>query len=369
MVELHTHEMDGDMARMRQVPEIAVPAGETVELAPRGLHVMLMGVESALREGDTLDLTLIFETAGEVTVQVPVHNGALTVGQPRRTRYTRPERRTGWYSFPVSGGFMSFVQSIVLGIMQGISEFIPISSSGHLVVLRAVMGIGEIPLLYDVILHIATLIVVVVFFRERIGRMLVALLRWARRQNTPDDAEDLKLTVLIIIGTAVTVAIALVIRRFDLHNQPKIVSGAFLVTAALLILAHFARGTTGYGGIGTKHALIVGAVQGLAVIPGISRSGSTITAALYSGISREKAGEFSFLLSIPAILGAMILEMRHLGELGTAVGTGSIVAGFIASMIFGFLSLSLLVRLIRGGKLWVFSVYLIPLGIWGLFSL
>ncbi len=264
---------------------------------------------------------------------------------------------------------MSFWQSLVLGITQGISEFIPISSSGHLVVMRAVMGIGEIPVLYDVVLHIATLIAVVVFFRVRIARMLVALARWIARRSSDDDRVDLKLALLVLIGTAVTVVIALAIRPLDLHLYPKIVSGAFLVTAVLLILSHFAGGATGYEGVGKRHALIVGAVQGLAVIPGISRSGSTIFAALASGVSRERAAEFSFLLSIPAIVGALVLELRHLGDLGTAVPPAAMAAGFAGALVFGFLSLSLLVRLIRGGRLWVFSIYLIPLGIWGLFAL
>ncbi len=264
---------------------------------------------------------------------------------------------------------MSIWQSLVLGIMQGISEFIPISSSGHLVVLRVVMGIDDIPLLYDVVLHIATLIVVIVFFRERIGRMFAALIRWVQRRARPDDAVDLKLSFLVVLATLVTVVIALAIRRFDIFDDPRLVSGAFLVTAALLIAAHFARGTTDYDRIGTKHAVIVGAVQGLAVIPGISRSGSTITAALHSGVARNRAGEFSFLLSIPAILGALTLELHHYGELSLAVSFPAMVAGFIASLIFGFLSLALLVRLVRGGKLWIFSLYLIPLGVWGLLTL
>ncbi|TVQ25583.1 MAG: undecaprenyl-diphosphate phosphatase [Spirochaetaceae bacterium] len=264
---------------------------------------------------------------------------------------------------------MSFWQSLLLGILQGISEFIPISSSGHLIVMRTVLGIGEIPLLYDIVLHIATLIAVVWFFRTRIARMIAAIWRWVTRRATDDDAVDLRLTLLVLLGTLVTVVIGLAIRRLDLHLYPKIVAGAFLVTAALLILAHFAHGTTGYDGLKPRHALIVGLAQGLAVVPGISRSGSTITAALWAGVSRERAGEFSFLLSIPAILGALVLEMRDLSALTDAVSPAAIAAGFVASLVFGLLSLSLLVRLIRGGKLWVFSIYLIPLGIWGLIAL
>ncbi len=264
---------------------------------------------------------------------------------------------------------MTLWQSLVLGIVQGISEFIPISSSGHLVVLRAIMGIDEIPLLYDVVLHIATLTVVVVFFRERISRMIVAIGRLVARRTTDEDALELKLALLVVIGTAVTAVIALGIRQLDLRLYPRLVASAFLATAAMLILAHFTHGGTGYEGIGTRHALIVGAVQGIAVIPGISRSGSTIFAALASGVGRERAAEFSFLLSIPAILGALVLEMRDVGQMHLVVPPAAMAAGFAASLVFGFLSLSLLVRLIRGGRLWVFSLYLIPLGIWGLFAL
>ena len=264
---------------------------------------------------------------------------------------------------------MSFWQSFLLGVMQGISEFIPISSSGHLVVMRALMGVGDIPLLYDVVLHIATLIVVVFFFRVRIFSMLGAVTRWTLRRSSTNDAQDLKLALLVVIGTAVTVVIALVIRRLDLHLYPRIVAVSFLVTAVLLILSHFARGGTGYEGVGARHALIVGAVQGIAVIPGISRSGSTIFAALATGVSRERAAEFSFLLSIPAIVGALVLELRHFGEMSAAIPPAAMAAGFAGSLVFGFLSLSLLVRLIRGGRLWVFSIYLIPLGIWGLMAL
>ncbi|TVR88662.1 MAG: undecaprenyl-diphosphate phosphatase [Spirochaetaceae bacterium] len=264
---------------------------------------------------------------------------------------------------------MSLWQSVWLGIVQGVSEFIPISSSGHLVVMRAVMGIGEIPLLYDIVLHIATLIVVVVFFRARILQMLASIYRFALRSHGVDDAENLKLTVLVLIATVLTAGIGLTISRLDLHLFPKLVSFMFLVTAALLISARFSRGTLDYSGIGKRHSIFIGIVQGLAVIPGISRSGSTIAAALHSGVARKQAGEFSFLISVPAILGALILEMRHFGDLGAAVSPGAMTAGFVASLVFGFLSLSLLVRLIRGGKLWVFSLYLIPLGVWGLLAL
>ncbi|MFP4508877.1 MAG: undecaprenyl-diphosphate phosphatase [Spirochaetota bacterium] len=264
---------------------------------------------------------------------------------------------------------MSFLQSIALGIIQGVSEFIPISSSGHLVVGRAIMGIGEVPLLYDVILHVATLIVVIVFFRQRISKVLAALFRWFVRKSTDQDASELRLLVAILVATVVTVIIGLSIRQFDLHLYPRVVSVAFLLTAGLLIASHFLGGNIDYSSIRSKHAVLVGAMQGFSVIPGISRSGSTIFAALASGVSREKAGEFSFLLSIPAILGALLIELSSFGDLNMVLSPTALITGFVAAMVFGYLSLSLLVRLIRGGKLWVFSIYLIPLGVAGFFFL
>ncbi len=264
---------------------------------------------------------------------------------------------------------MSLLQSLLLGVLQGITEFIPISSSGHLVVMRAVLGVGDIPLLYDVLLHVATLIVVVVYFWDRIERILVAVGRWTLRRGTRDDRQHLRLALLIVVATVITGIIGLLIRELDLHLYPRVAAVAFLVTAVMLILSRFTRGALDYEQLRSRHALIVGAVQGIAVIPGISRSGSTIFAALASGVSRERAGEFSFLISIPAILGALLLELRHFGELGTAMEPSALVAGFVGALVFGFLALSLLVRLVRGGKLWIFAFYLVPLGVWGLLAL
>ena len=261
---------------------------------------------------------------------------------------------------------MSVIQAILLGILQGVSEFIPISSSGHLVVARHLMGLGEIPILFDVILHIATLIVIVFVFRERIGRMLVSLLRWATRRSDQSDATDLRLALLVVIATALTAVLGLVIAELDLARYPRLVALLFIVTGVILFTSRYLHGRLGYDQLGTRHAVITGIAQGLAVLPGISRSGITITAALASGIDRSRAGEFSFLISVPAVLGALALTLRDLSDLTTTVGAAALAAGFGASLLVGFVSLLLLLRLIKGGKLYLFSFYLIPLGIVGL---
>ncbi len=261
---------------------------------------------------------------------------------------------------------MSMLQAILLGILQGVSEFIPISSSGHLVVARHLMGLGEIPVLFDVILHIATLIVIVTVFRERIIRIVISLLRWVGRRADQSDATDLRLALLVAIATLLTAAIGLGIAELNLARFPRLVSGLFIVTGAILVTARYFDGHLGYDQLGTRHALITGIAQGLAVLPGISRSGITITAALASGIDRSRAGEFSFLISVPAVLGALVLTLRDLGELRGVVGIPELAAGFVASLLVGAASLLLLLQLIRGGKLYLFAFYLVPLGIAGL---
>ncbi len=261
---------------------------------------------------------------------------------------------------------MTVVQALALGVLQGVAEFIPISSSGHLVVMRHLMGLGEIPVLFDVILHIATLIVVFFVFRERIARILVALWRWAARRANADDSVQVRLAGYVIIATICTVVIGLAIAEARLDRFPRLVSALFLVTAAILIAAHFFRGSIDYDGFGIRHALITGISQGIAVLPGISRSGLTITAALAAGVDRTRAGEFSFLISIPAIFGALILTLRDLEDLTQVVSVPALVAGFLASLVVGFFSLVLLLKLIRGGKLYLFAIYLVPLGIAGL---
>lgn len=295
---------------------------------------------------------------------------------------------------------MSIVQAIALGILQGISEFIPISSSGHLVIARHLMGLGEVPILFDVILHIATLIVIVHIFRDRIIRILVSLWRggsriWrarilpgdgktaksAGRGGDPphdsggmtalpqEDLVNLRLARLVIIATVLTAVLGLGIAELDLARFPKLVSALFIVTGVVLMASRFLHGTLDYHQIGTRHAVITGIAQGISVLPGISRSGITITAALATGIDRSRAGEFSFLISVPAVLGALVLTLRDLGDLRASVSLPALAAGFVASLVAGYVALILLLRLIRGGKLYLFAFYLIPLGILGLLLL
>ena len=337
---------------------------------------------------------------------------------------------------------MTIFQSIILGVLQGIAEFLPISSSGHLKVAQELLGLGEVPLLFDVMLHLATLAAVILYFRKKIARLFVILFRWIftsgkrKTENgkievgrgklelenevgkafppatmaspfsptpsprgiapkTPEadlltgtDELGRKTILAVIVATIVTGAIGIVTSKLIPELPIKVTCVGFLFTACLLIFsAKFekrksarksdvpfdsAQGTLSQSGevkpkgISILQALFIGFMQGVGTLPGISRSGSTIAGAQLAGVNRAAAGEFSFIVSIPAILGAFVLEAKDLGEVGSQIGALPVFCGCLAAFAWGYLSLSILMKLIRKGKLEWFACYLIPLGILGL---
>ena len=287
---------------------------------------------------------------------------------------------------------MSVLQSVLLGILQGIAEFLRISSSGHLALAQHLFKLDDVPLLYDVILHLATLLAVVLFFRKKIWNLLCCFGRWiARRQEvSADNPEDLlcgndtlgrKTIIAIICATFVTGILGVAASKLIPQLPLKFTCAGFIVTAGLLIFSSLwqkkqANATSdtdkqlsGQKGIGVLQALFVGFMQGIGTLPGISRSGSTIAGAQLAGINRTSAGEFSFIVSIPAILGAFVLEAKDLGEIGSSVGVLPVVLGFVSAFVAGYLSLAFLMKLIKKGRLEWFALYLVPLGLAGLICL
>ena len=190
---------------------------------------------------------------------------------------------------------MSFIQSILLGALQGATEFLPVSSSGHLAVARAYMGLEHIPILYDILLHAATLVAILLVFQRRIGEIAISLWRFLRRKNGKEDGENLRLILILLIATAVTAAVGLgfseVQDRLIFTNEStgrRIVGVLFLVTALILFLSPLARGNKKYRDLGIFTGLLTGIAQGIGVLPGISRSGITLSASLASGLERQK---------------------------------------------------------------------------------
>lgn len=268
---------------------------------------------------------------------------------------------------------MGFIESFFLGMLQGIAEFLPISSSGHLAVAKELLHLRDVPMFYDIILHIATLLAIFIVYWKTIWRLITTAVRFIFRKTTEADKNDLNFIAAVLIATCFTAVIGFALKDLVENLPVKIISLLFIVTGILLLVCDkFAENNTVLASVAVENknttiklrsAVIVGIVQGLAVFPGISRSGSTISAGLLCGIRRSRIAEFSFILSIPSILGAFILDLVGSHSVPLNVGIGELAVGFIAALLTGIISLKLLTKLLQKAKLKVFSFYLIPLGI------
>jgi len=244
------------------------------------------------------------------------------------------------------------IKVIVLGLIQGITEWLPISSTGHLKIFEHILDL-TVPIVFDVILHVGTLIVVLVFFRKELGKILSATAHLDFKN------EDGKMVPLIIVGVVPTILIGLVFGWLieDVFQTILPIALAFLVCGLVLYSSRIGKEKT--DSINYPTAIMMGIVQGIAIVPGISRSGVTIAIALLLGIKREKAFEFSFLLSIPAILGALCLTLyTEFGKLTAAnLGFGEIIMGAVVSMLVGYLALKLLWKTLAIEKFYLFAFY------------
>jgi len=240
-----------------------------------------------------------------------------------------------------------------LGVLQGITEFLPVSSSGHLTLFEYFLGASDTPLVYDVLLHLASLLAVLYFFRIKILSLIRSL-------YTKEMKEERREILFILVSTFITVTMLPLTKPvvYLLKSEPSYLLFTFMFTALILFIAdYFLKKGTGRNKLCLKDAFITGIFQGFAVFPGISRSGSTICGGLISGIKGEKAVEYSFLLAIPAIAGASLLEIGK-GTL-SSIDFSIVSVGFICSFFSSLLSLKLLVFLIKKTQLKPFAYYLI----------
>ena len=278
------------------------------------------------------------------------------------------------------------IESIILGLLQGLAEFLPISSSGHLVLGKELLGMEEAGMFFDIMLHAGTLLSIFVVFRKKIWGMIMGCIK--------RDKAQLKEVGFIVLASIPTAMIGIGLKKplESLFENPRAVCCAMLVTATLLFVSQ-------WGKTGSKHpdcegvqmnwwrALLTGLVQGVACIPGISRSGSTISAMIFQGVNRKYAGEFSFLMSIPAVGGAALLDVikwvkcqnpetvaRYAIEnpekaqaCADASGfTPELLVGMVVAFIFGIIALKWLMAFVQKGKFHYFSYYLWAAGILGL---
>ena len=269
---------------------------------------------------------------------------------------------------------MSILTALLLGIIQGLTEFLPVSSSGHLVLFQKIFGISEPTLFFNTMVHIGTLAAVVTVLR----RDILAILR---RLAQP-------LTGYLIIGTIPAVIFALLLKENieRAFETGEFLGFAFLITSMLLAAAELLSRRTSKGQSGKPlrssmnwlDALVIGLLQAVAIIPGVSRSGATLSGALSRKLDRDFAARFSFLLSIPAILGALVLQLKDLAQGSAAVqntvetaggiGPAAIIAGTLSAALTGFFAVRLMLKIVREKSLWGFAIYTGILGLLVLFD-
>jgi undecaprenyl-diphosphatase len=255
---------------------------------------------------------------------------------------------------------MNIFQVIILGIVQGITEFLPVSSSGHLALLENYWQI-ESAVSLSIILHCGTLVAVLVFFRKKIKVLIVSFFNFLKKGQ---GSEAWKIAQPIVVGTLPALIVGFAIKEvIDEIFVSKIFIGiGFLITSALLFWSkRLTEKNKGWNKISTKNSLIVGLFQALAILPGISRSGATITGAYSQKIKQKDAFELAFLLSIPAILGALVLDLVAKNRNG--IDWQMSFVGFLISLVTGLISLGLLKKIIKQNKLHYFGWYVLGMGV------
>lgn len=250
---------------------------------------------------------------------------------------------------------MNLAEAIILGAVQGATEFLPVSSSGHLVLAQHLIdGFDQPGIVFDVTLHVGTLLAIAIYFWRDLRGLCTCL--WRRDPAAP---EERRLLTLLIAGSIPTAVIGLAFKHQieKMFENPVLVAGMLLVTGTLLFIAdRYRPGSRREASLTATDAVITGIAQGIAVIPGISRSGSTIVALLLRGVSGETAARFSFLLSMPAVGGAALLSLKDAGQLSPG-DLPVYLAGAGAALLVGLLAIHLLLDVLRRRRLGWFAIY------------
>jgi undecaprenyl-diphosphatase len=248
------------------------------------------------------------------------------------------------------------LEAFILGLVQGLTEFLPVSSSGHLVVLQALFGAEQQGILVEIVVHVATLVSVLIFYRKRVG----ALVGGAIRGN----AEALTYGLKLGVATLPAVLLVLVAGDFldTLFESPATAGAGFLITGAILWSTRKTAPSAQLPGLGWRAALLIGCAQAFAIVPGISRSGATVAMALALGVAPLAAAEFSFLMSVIAISGAAIRAIPELGSAPSGVIAPLAIAG-ASALVFGVAAIWIFVRLLQTRGFYYFAYYTWALGL------
>lgn len=254
---------------------------------------------------------------------------------------------------------MSVLEAFILGVLQGLTEFLPISSSGHLMLAEGIFGLKGSNIFFNLILHFATLLAVLMVFWKDVVELIKHPLGEKMRK--------------IVVATIPTVIFALLVKFFiDEFAMVQFLGFGFLISAVVILITSILQKKSNLlykRGLGYKESFIIGLVQGLAVLPGISRSGSTICASVIQGVDREESAKFSFLISIPIILGGVLFEVFD----GIRNGFGNVealpsVVGFIIAFVVALFTIRLMMKIVKKGNWIYFSIYLFLLSIFVLLN-
>ncbi len=251
---------------------------------------------------------------------------------------------------------MELIKSIVLGIIQGLTEFLPVSSSGHLVIAEHFMRFDKPDMSFDVLLHFGTLLAILLYFRNDIINLLKSLNPSAKGEAVKDNRRVL---LYLIIGTIPIGLVGVLLKDpiEGLFSNPMVAATMLFFTGAIVLVSDLVRSRgIEMGKMGILRCILIGIGQALAIVPGISRSGMTISSGLFAGLKRDDAARYAFLLAIPAILGATVLDIGALFEIEPHYIV-RYIAGTIAAFGSGYAVISLLLSMVRKQKMKYFSFY------------
>lgn len=256
---------------------------------------------------------------------------------------------------------MNTIEAFILGIIQGLTEYLPVSSSGHLAIGSALFGVNpEDNLTFDIVVHIATILSTIVILWKEVTWIFSGLFTGIKEQKMND---DVRYTINILISMIPIGIVGVFFKDYVeeiFGNGLAIVGTCLLVTAILLGFAHFYKPSK-VGDVTPAKALIIGIAQAIAVLPGLSRSGSTIATGMLCGVDKSKLAQFSFLMVIPPILGEALLDgmkiMKHANSESASMDTTALIAGFIAAFAVGCLACKWMINLVKNGKMVYFAAY------------
>ncbi len=262
---------------------------------------------------------------------------------------------------------MTYPEAILFGIVQGISEFLPISSTAHIIITELLLGYDFPGLSFEIFLHLASILAVAVYFRRDLAVIISGFFAY-RTDRSAENLVSFRFGIYIIVATIITGVLGVALKNVvaDVMKSPAFMAGALALTGVfLVIIERFHRyGSRTEKEMTLRDAIIVGLGQSIAILPGVSRSGSTLIVALFAGLSRDTAVRYSFILAIPVILGSSVLAIGDIGGgFFAGLGWGPLAVSFITTFVFSWLGIAWLIDFLKKGRLVYFAVYLFILAI------